>query len=142
MCTGTWLIIAYRLAQHGLCNKCYCQSLANELVLITFSPKKMQSVKNVTASECKRLISEEENLLILYIQGGGETAEGYLRDFCRLNFDGPELRESLSRLDRSMKYLVYCRSGYRSAHTSALMAQMGFKEIYNLIGGTIAWKGM
>jgi phage shock protein E len=35
-------------------------------------------------------------------------------------------------------YVVYCRSGNRSAAAAATMAEMGFVEVYDL-GGIIDW---
>ena len=35
--------------------------------------------------------------------------------------------------------LLVCRSGKRSGRVAALLAQQGFAEIYNLIGGMLVW---
>jgi hydroxyacylglutathione hydrolase len=41
--------------------------------------------------------------------------------------------------DRSQPVLLICRSGARSGHVCGALAQMGFSEAYNLIGGMLVW---
>ena len=42
-------------------------------------------------------------------------------------------------LDPEGTYLVYCRSGNRSGQATALMADLGFEQVYDLDGGVLAW---
>ena len=42
-------------------------------------------------------------------------------------------------LDPNKEVLVYCRSGSRSARASKVMQELGFKTIYDLDGGFLAW---
>jgi len=38
-------------------------------------------------------------------------------------------------------YVVYCRSGFRSAHVCLLLKQSGkFQKVYNLQGGLVNWQ--
>ncbi|MDH5367115.1 MAG: rhodanese-like domain-containing protein [Cyclobacteriaceae bacterium] len=48
--------------------------------------------------------------------------------------------EQLEELDKSKRYLVYCRSGNRSLQVCEQMDSMGFEEVYSLNGGIIKWK--
>ena len=56
-------------------------------------------------------------------------------DFYELNFN-----KELSKLDPSKTYLVYCKTGGRSASAQKIMFRMGFKKVYNMLGGTVDWK--
>ena len=47
----------------------------------------------------------------------------------------------IDKLDKDNNYYVYCRTGVRSANSCALMKELGFKNIFNLIGGIVEWKG-
>lgn len=41
--------------------------------------------------------------------------------------------------DRVAPLLLICRSGARSARAGAALSQMGFANLYNLVGGMLAW---
>lgn len=41
--------------------------------------------------------------------------------------------------DRAVPTLIICRSGGRSARAAADLATMGFRQLYNLSGGMLAW---
>ena len=36
---------------------------------------------------------------------------------------------------------VICQSGYRSTAGASILQRHGFREIYNIVGGTAAWIG-
>ena len=42
--------------------------------------------------------------------------------------------------DKNTTILVYCRSGHMSKIAASKLAQMGYKNIYELDGGLIAWQ--
>ncbi|MDP2309851.1 MAG: rhodanese-like domain-containing protein [Pseudomonadota bacterium] len=41
--------------------------------------------------------------------------------------------------DRDQPILLICRSGARSARAATALAGMGFRNLFNLVGGMIAW---
>ncbi len=50
-----------------------------------------------------------------------------------------EFKDSLPK-DKNTKILVYCRSGHMSKIAASKLAQMGYRNIYDLDGGINAWK--
>jgi len=42
-------------------------------------------------------------------------------------------------LNKAENIVFYCHSGVRSAHAAAFAASKGYKNIYNLAGGVLAW---
>jgi rhodanese-related sulfurtransferase len=42
--------------------------------------------------------------------------------------------------DKSITILVYCRSGHMSQIAASRLAEMGYKNIYELDGGVLAWQ--
>jgi len=46
--------------------------------------------------------------------------------------------EKITPPDRPV--VVICRSGHRSAPASARLRGAGYKEVYNVLGGSIAWR--
>lgn len=84
------------------------------------------------------------DLVMLDVRTAEEHALGYLpaleQEGLNLDFYATDFQTQLSQLDREQTYLVYCRSGNRSSQTVALMQKMGFKRLYNLEGGVLAWE--
>ena len=45
----------------------------------------------------------------------------------------------MNELDKDKIYLIYCRSEGQSGNTLAMMKKLGFKEVYNMLGGITEW---
>jgi len=58
------------------------------------------------------------------------------------DFNGKDFKNYLNKLPKNQPYLVYCKSGARSARACKLMKQMGFKSVYNMLGGYDEYKRM
>ena len=101
----------------------------------------IQGVKNIKQSEFQKL-SKDPNTVIIDVRSPGEVSEGYI-DGARLfiDYNGSNFDSKISKLDKSKSYVIYCRSGGRSARASELMASKGFKKLYNLEGGISNWTG-
>jgi len=53
----------------------------------------------------------------------------------------PQLSEKIGELDPEKSTIVNCAVGGRSRVAAQLLSGQGFKEVYNLKGGILAWKG-
>jgi adenylyltransferase/sulfurtransferase len=49
------------------------------------------------------------------------------------------LEEELARLNSDELIVVHCKSGVRSASACKTLLLAGFKQVYNLEGGILAW---
>jgi rhodanese-related sulfurtransferase len=47
--------------------------------------------------------------------------------------------DEIGRLDKEKSYLVYCRSGNRSARSMDLFNKLQFQKIYHLSSGINSW---
>lgn len=82
---------------------------------------------------------KEPGVVILDVRTPEETALGMIEGAIEIDFYGDNFESEIEKLDPEKTYLVYCRSGNRSAKTCNLMASKGFKHCYNLLGGYNAW---
>jgi rhodanese-related sulfurtransferase len=98
-------------------------------------------------SQAKKINNQE--LLELKIKGDlqlvdvrtpEEVAEGKIEGAQNIDFRDPKFKEEISTLDKNKPVVVYCGAGGRSGKTSALLQELGFKEIYDLSGGFTQWK--
>lgn len=101
----------------------------------------VQGVKNIKQTEFQKL-AKEANTIVIDVRTPGEVKEGYI-DGAKLfiDYNSSSFESKIDKLDKSKSYVVYCRSGGRSARASELMAAKGFK-VYNLEGGISSWTGV
>lgn len=83
---------------------------------------------------------ETAQTVVLDVRTAAETAEYRIPGaLTNLDFYNGEFESRFPEMDKDNTYLIYCRSGVRSAHACELMAAAGFKSLYNLRGGILAW---
>ena len=68
-----------------------------------------------------------------------EVAEGALEGAQNININDADFKDKLSKLDKNKAVFVYCRSGGRSGRCAQTCKEMGFKEIYDMKGGWLAY---
>ncbi|MBD98584.1 MAG: rhodanese [Verrucomicrobia bacterium] len=97
-------------------------------------------MKNLSPEEFKNML-DEENTLVIDVRTPEEEIEGVIEGSLNINIMDPSFPTKIETLDKAKKYLVFCRSGGRSATACQFMAKNGF-DTYNLEGGIIAWNAM
>lgn len=98
--------------------------------------------QNVDNKQFKELF-KKANTLVLDVRTPKEVSEGYIPQANMfLDINDASFESELTKLDKTKNYLVYCRSGARSARACKLMEEKGFKgELYNLAMGITGWDG-
>jgi len=102
-----------------------------------------QIIEDISPQEAFTLIQENQNnpdFVILDVRTPEEFADGYIENAINIDFRSETFRNKLNQLDKNETYLVYCRSGGRSANAVKIMVELNFREVYNMSGGIIAWK--
>lgn len=69
---------------------------------------------------------------IIDVRTPEEFADGHVESAVNLNVEDGTLEAALAGLDPSADYVVYCRSGRRSAIAAQLMADRGFTKVTDL----------
>ena len=80
-----------------------------------------------------------KDVVVLDVRTPKEYTRGKIPQAMNLDWYSPEFAAKAARLDRSKKYLVYCRSGHRSALACRKLQKLGFTNLVNLKGGIKAW---
>ena len=102
-----------------------------------------QIIEDITPEEAFALIENNRgnpDFAILDVRTPEEFADGYIEGAINLDYQAENFSGELSKLDKNKTYLVYCRSGKRSAGALNIMAELGFREVYNMTGGIIDWE--
>jgi len=100
---------------------------------------------DVNPQEALNIIEENynnSNFIVLDVRTPAEFNEDHIKGAVLLDYYSANFKDELEKLNKDNFYLIYCRSGVRSKSAMDLMSIMGFKEIYNLLGGIMRWKTM
>ena len=113
------------------------------LVLPSYSLQQNQNIIAVTPKEAADLTKKhigDIDFVILDIRTPGEYQSGHLPNSILIDFYSKEFVNNISRLDKTKKYLLYCRSGNRTGKSLDLFRQLKFKLVYHMSNSIIGWK--
>jgi len=102
--------------------------------------KQGKAFTNVDIDGAKKMIANNPNLIILDVRTPGETKDGMIENAIEIDFMADTFDGKIDKLDKSKEYLVYCKSGGRSAKASTKMLKKGFSNVTNMEGGYSSWK--
>ena len=111
-------------------------------ILPSCSAQQSENIKALSPREAAALIEKhkgDSNFVILDIRTPGEYQSGHIRNATMIDFYSKSFTDEISRLDKDKSYLVYCRSGNRSAHSMELFNKLQFQKIYHLSSGIKSW---
>ena len=118
-------------------------SLLTLLVMFcAFTCVDAQSTGNglIKPAKFERLM-KKENTVVIDVRTVEEYNDSHLPGALNMNVNSEEFAEKIKGLDKSKKYLLYCRSGKRSQKALDMMAAQGFEQVHHLKGGILKWKG-
>ena len=100
------------------------------------APAPATSVPEITPKQLKGRLDSGDDLFILDVREPHEyqicNLQGYLIPL-------GDLPKRVSELDSSREIVAHCRSGKRSAEAVEFLKKAGFRKIWNLKGGILAW---
>ena len=95
--------------------------------------------KTITTDEAIYMMATQD-VLIVDVRTPAEFSSGHIPGAISLELN--EIRFVVNYVipDVNQTILVYCRSGVRSAEASAILAEMGYRNVYDF-GGILSWTG-
>ncbi|MBI3771148.1 MAG: rhodanese-like domain-containing protein [Gammaproteobacteria bacterium] len=109
-------------------------------LLINESRRHLLGFKEVSPNEAVRLMNREE-AVVLDVREDGEYKEGHIINARHIPVGVLESRCNELESLKEKPLIVYCRTGQRAAKASAILQRQGFKSVYKLNGGIMAWTG-
>jgi len=101
------------------------------------------TIKDISLQQAFELIQDNQNnsdLVIIDVRTPAEFAEEHIENATNINFYSDTFRDTLNNLDKNKTYIVYCAVGGRSGSALDIMAELNFREAYNILGGINQWK--
>jgi adenylyltransferase/sulfurtransferase len=100
------------------------------------APAPQTSAPEVTPRELKARLDRGDDLYIL------DVREPHEYQICNIGghlIPLGDLSRRVNELDSAREIVAHCRSGKRSAEAAEFLRKAGFKKIWNLKGGILAW---
>lgn len=99
-----------------------------------------QTIELVSPGKAAEVIAENpDGLVVLDIRTPEEFNEARLADAIMVDYYAADFADQIDRLDKNVPYVLYCRTGNRTADAAALMEELGFSEVYEIDGGIVNW---
>src|SRR5438132_8122219 len=94
------------------------------------------TTSEMQVEELKQRLDRGDDVFVL------DVREPHEYQICNINghlIPLGDLPNRVNELDTSKEIVAHCRSGVRSAKAVNFLRQAGFKKVYNLAGGILAW---
>ncbi|MFN3754243.1 thioredoxin domain-containing protein [Flavobacterium sp.] len=101
-----------------------------------------QTAKNIQTLEAKAYnekLKTTENPQLIDVRTPQEFSIDHLENATNININNSDFASKVAEYDKTRPIFVYCKVGGRSAQAADKLAELGFKEIYNLEGGIMKW---
>ena len=102
-----------------------------------------QIIEDITLEEAFALMEDnryDENFVIIDVRTPEEYAGGHIEKAINMDYYSETFADELDQLDKEKTYLIYCRTDQRSGEALDMMAELGFREVYNMLGGIVRWE--
>jgi phage shock protein E len=98
------------------------------------------TVPQVSADEVKSGIDTGKDMILLDVRTAGEYSRGKIANSINLPVD--EISGKIESIipDKEATVYVYCLSGSRSMHAVDVMIKSGYKHVYDMANGLLAWR--
>ena len=96
-------------------------------------------VKEITVDEARERLARNPKAVLMDVREDGEWRAGHAAQAVHLGKGILERDLEKTVPDTGTEIIMYCGGGYRSALTADAAQQMGYRNVYSLIGG---YKGL
>jgi rhodanese-related sulfurtransferase len=100
-----------------------------------------QTKNLLTADEFEKEITTKNDIQILDVRTPGEFFGGHIKNALQADWNNKaEFERRIAFVDKKKPVYVYCLAGGRSAAAADKMRKAGYTNVYELSGGTNAWR--
>ena len=101
------------------------------------------SVTTIEVSAARDFVARHENTVIMDVRTPVEYEMSHITGAVNVNVQDESFQDMVVALDPNKTYIVHCTknpAGGRSSRALETLQSLGFKHLYSLEGGYIAWK--
>lgn len=105
------------------------------------SAQQSGNFQTIPVADFRKLMQEKKNIQLLDVRTPGEYMEEHLENALNIDYNNENFADQLNQLDKNKPTFIYCLSGGRSNNALTVLQKKGFREVYNMKGGILEWKG-
>ena len=113
-----------------------CQSQNND---VSSTPNDNLQDYKLSPAAFQKTINSNKNPVIIDVRTSEEFSSGALANAINVDFRDKYFETRVKDMDVKNVYFVYCLSGGRSENAATFMRKNGFKNVYEMAGGMLAW---
>ncbi len=134
-------IIFAAIALTGIFATISCASSTEANSESSAAQQDVASFVNIKASDFEKTVKAQD-AIVIDVRTPSETESGVIEGMdLMIDYQSSNFKAEVAKLDKTKAYVVYCRSGARSAGAANYMVNNGFTKVYNLEGGIMGWPG-
>jgi phage shock protein E len=96
------------------------------------------SFTNIKPEEAQKRLDSEKGIVLLDVRTKEEYDTRHIKGSFLIPVDNVKEEAEKNLKDKNAPIFVYCRSGNRSTSAASILANLGYKNVYNL-GGINNW---
>lgn len=108
------------------------------MIVVLFLNLGCSQIKEKTITHVAQ--EELDRVVLVDVRTPKEYNAGHLENSLNIDWMGDSFKSEIEKIDKGDTIYLYCRSGKRSASATKYLDAMGYKNVYNLKGGYIAWE--
>ena len=112
--------------------------IASFTLLASLSGCAQNGFKNIYVPELEKLM--QDKIVLVDVRTDAEYQEGHLDNAVHIDWYSASFMEQMQQFDKATPVYLYCRSGSRSASAAQKLMDSGFRQVYSLQGGILAWQ--
>ena len=101
------------------------------------------AVEKIDVNSAQEYVAQHENAVIVDVRTPAEYEMSHITGAMNVNVQDDDFESMVAALDKDKTYLVHCTrnpDNGRSSRALETLQSLGFKNLYSLEGGYVAWK--
>ena len=120
-----------------------CVSILLAISLVQANNDIEKSVADIDVNAAQEFIARHENAIIMDVRTPVEYAASHITGAVNVSVQDESFENMVTELDPNKTYIVHCTRNPaegRSSRALETLKGIGFKHLYSLEGGYVAWK--
>jgi adenylyltransferase/sulfurtransferase len=97
----------------------------------------VHNTTDITPTEVHSKLSNGDEIVVIDVREPHEWSAGHIAQATHIRLS--ELPQRLAEIPRDREVVMVCRSGGRSENARRFLAQSGYTQVKNMVGGMMRW---